>query len=71
LLEEFVPDYKRYGRATPIRRNDLIADACEMVIAFWDGGSPGTKYTIDKARKMGKNVRCVIISPTAGDPSAQ
>ncbi len=59
-LKEFLPDYKRYGRAAPIRRNDLIVDAAEMVIAFWDGKSKGTKYTMDYAEKKGKNLRLVI-----------
>lgn len=59
-LKEFLPDYKRYGRAAPIRRNDLIVDAAEMVIAFWDGKSKGTKYTMDYAEKKGKYLRLVI-----------
>jgi hypothetical protein len=59
-LKEFLPDYKKYGRSAPIRRNDLIVDASEMVIAFWDGTSRGTKYTYDYAEKAGKYLRLVI-----------
>ena len=56
---EFLPDYKRYGRSAPLVRNRLIIDCCDEVLAFWDGKSKGTKYTIDYAKKMGKPVRIV------------
>jgi len=63
-LKEILPDYNRYGRAAPIRRNDLIVDAAEMVIAFWDGKSKGTKYIMDYAEKGGKYLRLVIYTKT-------
>jgi hypothetical protein len=58
-LKEFLPDYKRYGRSAPIRRNDLIVEAADIVIAFWDGSSRGTKYTIDYATKLKKIIKVV------------
>lgn len=58
-IKEFLPDYGRYGRSAPIRRNDLIVDAADMVIAFWDGSSRGTKYTIDYAEKMKKVIKII------------
>lgn len=51
------PDYERYGRSAPIRRNDIIVDNADLVLAFWDGESHGTKYTIDYAKKTGKPVK--------------
>lgn len=36
-LTEFLPDYRRYGRGAPKRRNSEIVQNCDMVIAFWDG----------------------------------
>lgn len=48
--EEYLPDYKRFGRYAPLKRNQLIIAHAELVIAFWDGASPGTKYTIDQCR---------------------
>lgn len=57
-LVEFLPDYKKYpGRVAPLRRNDQIADYADEVIAFWDGVSSGTKYTIEAFKKRGKKVR--------------
>ncbi|MBR4081155.1 MAG: DUF2493 domain-containing protein [Clostridia bacterium] len=43
---EFLPDYKRYGRSAPLRRNRQIVRQADLVIAFWDGSSRGTKHTI-------------------------
>lgn len=52
-LCEFLPDYSRYGRAAPLRRNDQIIRRAELVLAFWDGHSHGTVYTIRQCRALG------------------
>ena len=55
---EFRPDYKRYGSgAAPLKRNIQIIEYSDIVLAFWDGTSKGTKYVIDNCRKMGVKVR--------------
>ena len=56
------PDYSRYGRSAPIRRNDSIVDYADMVLAFWDGKSRGTKYSIEYAKKIGKPVKVIEIN---------
>ena len=33
----------------------------DIVIAFWDGKSRGTKFVIDNCRKLGVEVRVYII----------
>ena len=48
------PDYKKYGKQAPLIRNKQIVDECDKLIAFWDGKSKGTKYTIDEATKQDK-----------------
>ena len=61
-LKEFLPDYTKYpGRIAPLKRNDLIIAECDIVLAFWDGASHGTKYTIDRARKAGKPVKVFVL----------
>lgn len=52
---EFVPEYSRYGRGAPLKRNQQIVEYADMVIAFWDGKSKGTKYTVDYCKKIGKS----------------
>ena len=56
-LTEFYPDYDRYGRAAPLKRNDLIVDYADMVWAFWDGESRGTLYTLRQCKAQGKPFR--------------
>lgn len=59
-LTEFLPDYKRYGKCAPLKRNEQIVNHAEKVLAFWDGKSRGTKYTIDYAKKQGIDVQVVL-----------
>ena len=56
-LTEFLPDYKAFGRGAPLRRNLEIIDYADMVLAFWDGTSPGTRYVIENCYKKGKPIR--------------
>lgn len=55
-LLKFLPDYKKHGRGATHVRNRQIVEASDMVVAFWDGQSRGTKYTMDYAAKKGKPV---------------
>lgn len=54
----FEPDHKRYKHAYH-HRNRLIVEAADLVVAFWNGHSTGTAYTIGYARKLGKPVRVI------------
>lgn len=48
---EFKPNYKIYGKRAPLVRDEEMVDYCDAVIAFWDGKSPGTLYTLKYATK--------------------
>ncbi len=50
-LTEYLPEYERYGRAAPLRRNITIIENADLVLAFWDGKSRGTKSVIDNCKK--------------------
>lgn len=50
----FPADWGKYGKAAGFIRNQQIVDACDMVLAFWDGKSKGTQDTINKAKKAKK-----------------
>ena len=54
---EFLPEYKKYGRAAPIKRNYKIVEYADIIIALWDGISKGTKSVIDYCNKAGKKVQ--------------
>ena len=55
-LTEFLPEYNKYSRSAPLKRNLQIIDYADMVIAFWDRCSRGTKFVINNCRKSGKKV---------------
>lgn len=59
-LTEFLPDYARYGRGAPLKRNEQIANYADIGLAFWNGTSRGTKYTIDLFRALGKPITVVV-----------
>ena len=60
-LTEFLPEYTRFGRSAPLKRNITIIEYSDIVLAFWDGKSRGTKFVIDNCRKLGVEVRVYVI----------
>ena len=55
------PEYEKYGRAAPVKRNEKMVETADEVLAIWDGRSNGTKYTLDHARKKGKKITEIVI----------
>lgn len=53
-----LPDYDRYGRKAPFVRNKLIVDDSDIIVAFWDLKSTGTKHSLDYANQKG--IKCVV-----------
>jgi predicted Rossmann fold nucleotide-binding protein DprA/Smf involved in DNA uptake len=41
-------------------RNQRLIDACDVLVAFWDGSSKGTRATVDRALDSGKEVQVFI-----------
>ncbi len=58
---EFLPEYERYGRFAPLKRNIEIIEYSDMVIAFWDGKSRGTKHVIDNCHIRNVPLKVIII----------
>ena len=46
-------------------RNQRLVDACDVLVAFWDGTSKGTRTTVERALDSGKEVH-VFVAPTMG-----
>ncbi len=57
-LTEYLPEYSRFGRAAPLKRNITIIENADLVLAFWDGASRGTKNVIDNCKK--RNIPVVV-----------
>lgn len=59
-LTEFLPEYEKYGRSAPLKRNLAIIARADLVLAFWDGRSRGTKFVIDNCRRRGVPVKIFV-----------
>lgn len=70
-ITEFLPDYNKYGRSAPLKRNVLIVDYSDVVLAFWDGRSRGTKFVIDKCRQCSKPVKIFMPKTDCFTPDLQ
>ncbi len=55
------PNYKLYGKAAPLKRNEIMVDIADDILIIWDGKSRGTQYTVEYAKKKNKNVNIIII----------
>ena len=53
--------YNKYGRGAPLKRNETIVNYADMVLAFWDGESKGTKFVINYCEKVGKECKIFIM----------
>ena len=58
-LTEFLPDYERFGRGAPLKRNLQIVDYADEVLVFWDETSRGSAFVIDACKKAQKPVHIV------------
>ncbi len=41
-------------------RNQRLVDHCDVLVAFWDGVSEGTRRTVDRALDSGKEVHVFV-----------
>lgn len=70
-LTEFLPEYEKYGRSAPLRRNITIIEYADLVLAFWDGASRGTKFVIDNCKRRGIPVRVFVPVTCSGSDSLE
>jgi predicted Rossmann fold nucleotide-binding protein DprA/Smf involved in DNA uptake len=49
-------EWDKYGQAAGMIRNKLIIEASDIVIAVWDGISPGTKDAVKYTQKLKKKL---------------
>ena len=59
------PNYALYGKSAPLLRNRQIVECADLVVALWDGSSPGTAFTVNYANERGIPVRLYIPEGTA------
>lgn len=56
------PQYERFGRAAPLKRNEEMVRMADEVLIIWDGVSRGTEYTAKKAEEMKKTLYRIVVS---------
>lgn len=64
-LTEFLPDYDKHGKSAPLERNIQIIEHSDLVLAFWDGKSRGTKYVIDTCKERGVPIKVFLNDPAS------
>jgi len=47
----FSADWSKYGKSAGYKRNKQMALYADVLIAFWDGNSKGTKLMIELAKE--------------------
>lgn len=60
-LTEILPEYEKFKRNAPLIRNIAIIENADLVLAFWDGKSRGTKFVIDKCKALGKKIKIITM----------
>jgi len=55
-VKKFPADWDKYGKGAGYIRNEHMAQYADVLVAFWDGKSKGTKNMIQKAFDQGLEV---------------
>lgn len=55
-LSVFPAEWSKFGIGAGFIRNRLIVDEADVVFAFWDGKSSGTRNTIERTKVAGKKL---------------
>lgn len=58
-IQSFPANWAEQGKAAGFIRNVEMAQNADVLVAFWDGESRGTKHMIETARKYGLQVRVI------------
>lgn len=52
---------RKLGKFAFLQRDILIVNECDKLVAFWDGKSTGTKYTMDLAKSQNKLLKVFMV----------
>ncbi len=61
----FRAEWERFGKSAGMRRNHQMAQAGDVLVACWDGQSPGTAHMVQCMRQLGKPVVVIHVEATA------
>ena len=56
-FQEYLPQYHLFpGKIAPLKRNEQIVNACDILVAFPCSNSKGTLHAISLAKKQNKEI---------------
>lgn len=55
-VHEFPAEWDKYGKSAGYKRNVVMANFADELVAFWDGKSKGTQHMIDIMQALNKPV---------------
>lgn len=58
---EYLPDYATFGKLAPIVRNSTIVENSDMLLAFWDYRSRGTRDALLKGMEQRKKIKIILL----------
>lgn len=58
-IHKFPADWKTHPRSAGYIRNAEMGNFADVLVAFWDGKSRGTKHMIEYMQKLGKPVHII------------
>lgn len=59
--EEYLPDWEKYKKQAGFKRNiQMLETKPDLVLAFWDGKSKGTRHIITEAKERGIEVEVIL-----------
>ena len=61
IFKCFPPQYSLYGKKAPLIRNIQIIEYSDLVLAFWDKVSHGTKHVINESLKRDIPIKIINI----------
>ena len=61
-LIEYLPNWDEFGKSAGYRRNVMIVERCDAMIAFHNGTSKGTQHDIDIISKTNKPLHIVPVN---------
>ena len=58
-IDVYSANWSKHGKSAGFVRNNQIIKNSDLVLAFWDGKSRGTKHSIQLAKYLGKS--CIVV----------
>jgi len=66
-ITEFLPEYDKYGKSAPLKRNIQIVQHSNFMLIIWDGKSRGTQHVITNCKKLNVPFKIILLPQTSAE----